>query len=105
MSRKQLKNREQNSSTKKDKISKDDLQQIANSLKTLSSRQEGEKLLKEKLSSKDDLIELTKYLDLNIKRNDSKDQIRSRLIESTIGFRLRSAAIQGKVDESPKTAV
>ena len=95
----------QSSKEKKEKISIDTFQQIASTLKNLTTREEGFNLLNEKVSTKNDLTEIAKFLDLSVKKYETIDQIRSKIIESTIGFRLRSAAIQGTVAEPAKSAI
>ena len=87
--------------TKPRKPVDDELQQVARDLRELTTREEGEKLLDERASSKDDMVRLARILDLPVQKSDTVQQLRSRLIESTIGFRLRSAAIQGTSAKSP----
>ena len=48
-----------------------------------------------KITSKDDMARLARQLDIQVQKSDSADQLKARIIESTIGFRIRSAAIQG----------
>ena len=67
---------------------------IANMLK-FSSREDGEKYLLTKCTCKRDYILLVKKLDLPFEKKDSVDKLRGKIIEATIGFRLRSQAIQG----------
>ena len=79
----------------------EELYQVARTLRELTKREDGEKLLDERASSKDDMVRLSRILDLPVQKRDTAEQLRSRLIESTIGFRLRSAAIQGTPAKSP----
>ena len=69
---------------------------IRHALELSNSREEGAALLKEKCSTKEELTRLAKYLDLPVQKLDKIDQISERIIEATIGFRIRSAAIQGE---------
>ncbi len=87
--------------TKPRKPVDDELHQVARTLRELTKREEGEKLLDERASSKDNMVRLARILDLPVQKSDTAKQLRSRLIESTIGFRLRSAAIQGTPADSP----
>jgi Holliday junction resolvase len=72
-----------------------ELQQLGKRLKECRTREEGIKVLAEKVSSKDEVIRLARSLDLPTQKDDNLEQLRAKIIESTIGFRLRSAAIQG----------
>jgi hypothetical protein len=69
-----------------------DKSEIISALFLMTDRQTGEALLKK--CSKLDLVEISKVLD--IPHNLSIKKLTSGIIENTIGFRLRSNAIQGK---------
>jgi hypothetical protein len=72
-----------------------ELRQLGESLRAAQTREEGNLLLDERITSKDDLARLARQLDAPVQKTDSAEQIRARIIESTIGFRIRSAAVQG----------
>ena len=71
-----------------------DIDTVINTLLAINSRQEGETYLVSKCKSKTDLVEVAKKLDLPYRTNITV--LKERIIEGTIGFRLRSDAIQGK---------
>jgi len=83
------------------KLSEEELTKIGDTLRSSGSREEGERVLREKLPSKSDMARLARKLDLPVQKNDSAERLRARLIESTIGFRLRSAAVQGTAKMGP----
>ena len=63
-------------------------------LSAMQTREEGESFLMEHFTTKDELIRLAKMIDIQIQKKDTISQIIERIIEATIGFRTRSAAIQ-----------
>ncbi|OPL14552.1 MAG: hypothetical protein AVO38_11320 [delta proteobacterium ML8_D] len=60
-----------------------------------STRDEGERYLEQLCRTKEDLLRIARYLDLPAQKKEPIKQIKDKLIESTIGFRVRSAAVQG----------
>ena len=82
-------------STKHHRLSDKELRWLGETLKSFGTREEGNQLLEEWITSKADVARLARQLDVSVQKSDSADQIRARIIESTIGFRIRSAAIQG----------
>ncbi len=68
------------------------LQEIADKLAVINSRNEAADLLKN--FKKTNLSELAKVLDIPIQRNDDANRLRDKIVESTVGFKLRSQAIQ-----------
>ncbi len=83
------------SATKPSRLGENDLRELGELLKSSRTREEGNVLLDQKISLREDMAKLAKFLDLPVQKSDSVEQIRARIIESTIGFRIRSAAIQG----------
>ena len=67
---------------------------IIDKMLTMKSRQEGETYLVSNCLSKEDYVEVAKQLDVPHRANITL--LKERIIEGTIGFRLRSDAIQGK---------
>jgi hypothetical protein len=83
------------SSPKRTGLTEHELRHLGESLRSVQTREAGNLLLDEKITSKDDLTRLARQLDAPVQKTDTAEQIRARIIESTIGFRIRSAAIQG----------
>lgn len=69
--------------------------QIAEQLSKLATREEGERVLKKNAASKEELSQVARCIDVPVRKGDSVDVIRSRILAATIGYRLNSAAIQG----------
>jgi lipopolysaccharide biosynthesis regulator YciM len=72
------------------------LHQIAQQLQELDTRNSGEVLLKEKIANRETLESLARFLQLPVQRDDTIERLRAKIVENTIGSRLRSDAIQGK---------
>ncbi len=81
---------------KREPVSEALMRDIRHVLELSKSREEGAALLREKCSTKEDLTRLAKYLDLPTQKSDKIGQILERIVEATIGYRIRSAAIQGE---------
>ncbi|HEY7768788.1 hypothetical protein [Longimicrobium sp.] len=77
-------------------ISDEEMKRDLASLGELNSREEGLLLLDEKYRTKALLEKLARTADLHVQRSDNVEMLRSRVIEATIGYRLRSRAIQGE---------
>lgn len=71
------------------------LQLVAMRLQTLTSREAGESLLNNELPTKTGLESLARHLGLPVQRDDTLARLRTKVVEHTIGSRLRSSAIQG----------
>ena len=84
---------------KKKKPSSLDVEQLASitaRLRQMDNRANGEQLLREAAPTRATLEALARHLDVAVRRDDSQDDLVRRIIESTIGFRLSTAAIQGR---------
>lgn len=73
-----------------------DIQAIATELQALQTRDAGDTLLREKVQNRRGLEAVARFLQLPVQRDDSVDRLRAKIVENTIGSRLRSNAIQGK---------
>ncbi len=71
-------------------------EQVAETLRSLDTREEGLRILTDFCSARKDLQSLAIYIDIPNSRRDSIPTLRERIIEATIGYRLRSRAIQGE---------
>ena len=72
------------------------LSEIASHLHSMDNRADGEQLLRDVAPSRSALDMLARHLDVAVRREDRRDDLLHRIIESTIGFRLSSAAVQGR---------
>jgi len=75
------------------KNSSTDLRYTEDQLTKIDSRQQAEELLQD--FKKGDLQRIAKDLDIPTQKNEDILRIKEKIIESTIGFKLRSQAIQG----------
>ncbi len=73
-----------------------DTSNIEQTLISFDSREEGMEYLAEKCQRKDELELLVRHLDLPVSKKDSIEKLREKVIEATIGYRLRSKAIQSR---------
>ena len=80
-------------------------QSIIDQLNILKNRQEGELILKEKCNNRFDYEKIASILDIPFQKKDTIDRILEKIIEGTIGFRLRSQAIQGKKNDIPNQEI
>lgn len=65
-----------------------------------ASREEGLALLEEFAPLRDQLKELARRLDLPTPKSDNVERLRDRIVDTTIGYRLRSNAIRSS-DSNP----
>ena len=72
------------------------LSDISSRLRSMENRADGEQLLRDVASSKSALDMLARHLDVAVRRDDRLHELLHRIIEATIGFRLSSAAVQGR---------
>ncbi len=82
-------------STKHRRLTDEELRWLGETLRSIRTREEGNQLLDEGITTKDGMARLARQLDVSVQKSESADKIRARIIESNIGFRIRSAAIQG----------
>lgn len=61
------------------------------------SRENAEEILNQELHAKQDFLLFAKFIKASAQSKDSINILRTRIIESTIGAKLRSEAIQGKI--------
>nr|VFK37093.1 MAG: hypothetical protein BECKSD772F_GA0070984_101019 [Candidatus Kentron sp. SD]VFK41170.1 MAG: hypothetical protein BECKSD772E_GA0070983_101017 [Candidatus Kentron sp. SD]VFK78281.1 MAG: hypothetical protein BECKSD772D_GA0070982_101112 [Candidatus Kentron sp. SD] len=57
--------------------------------------EQGRFFLEQYASNKDALTRLVRYLDLPLHRQETKERLKEKIIDATIGYRLRSRAIRG----------
>jgi hypothetical protein len=77
-------------------ISNVDITDIAVKLNSMISNEEGMELLKERCKRKADLQMLAQHLNIPFKKKDTIIVLKEKIIESTIGYRTRAAAIQNQ---------
>lgn len=82
----------------KDKLYLDEsvLSKVNNLLNEASTREEGVLILEEHLKGRAELESFAKSIDVPIMRSDKVITIKEKIVDSTVGARLRSGAILGK---------
>ena len=70
--------------------------EIVEKLDSLTAREMGRDLLVSVFPTKTSLEKFARFLDLPVNRTDSLDNLLDKIVESEIGARLRSSAVQGK---------
>lgn len=88
-----IENAKKQSQTTKSNV---DVSAIAMELNAMTSNEEGMKLLKERCKLKADLQKLAQHLDISVVKRDTISQLIEKIIESTIAYRTRAAAIQNQ---------
>lgn len=83
--------KERDVKTEKDKV----LREIVEGISSSKTRKNAIDYLLESKSLKKDLVELGNYLQIYLRRNDSKEQIVNKIIDATFGVTSRSKAIKG----------
>ncbi|WP_143136082.1 hypothetical protein [Burkholderia ubonensis] len=77
-----------------------DVGELLGKLRALTSRDEGVSLLNQVAPTKDRLMMFAKALDLPVGKRNSNEEIIFKVVEATIGFRIRSAAIRGESSDN-----
>jgi hypothetical protein len=78
-----------------DELSPDAVELIVVTLKESQTREEADQQLKAHGLSKNALQRILKVLDVTFQREDGIDRLEEKIVDATIGFKLRSKAIQG----------
>lgn len=73
-----------------------ELQDAAFALRRMSSREEGAAYLNANFANRSDLLNLARVLDIPIGSRDPRTRMEEKIIDATIGFRLRSDAIRNR---------
>lgn len=76
-------------------ISEDVAKEFVKVLTGQSSRQDAQALLDAQFPSKKALEFVARHLDIPIVRQDKLEDLRDKIVEATVGARIRSQAIQG----------
>ena len=85
---------------KKSQIPDEKLVGLRDALRKTETREQAREMIDSALRTKDDLYQLTRLLDISTLKNATSEHMKDRLVEATVGFRIRSAAVQGKLKMS-----
>jgi hypothetical protein len=72
-----------------------ELHELQDSLGRTSTRERALELINAKLQSKADLTRFARVIDIPVSKEASSGVLRDRLVEATVGYRIRSAAVRG----------
>jgi hypothetical protein len=73
-----------------------DIDALLQRLRDLSDRDIGTQLIIQEVTSRSDLLKLAKVIDVPVVKRHTVAQIVEKIVDATIGFRTRSAAIRGE---------
>lgn len=69
---------------------------LLNLLNQCESREQGNELLSRELKTKSEFEKFARHVEVAVMKSDKLEKIRDNIIESTVGAKLRSDAIQNK---------
>lgn len=72
-----------------------DLAEVVEKITGAASRSDASKFLEDGFGTKKALEQIARHLDVVVSKQDKAETLRDRIIEATVGARLRSEAIQG----------
>ncbi|MBX8835998.1 hypothetical protein [Enterobacter sp. Y17] len=70
--------------------------ELLNLLNQCESREQGNELLSRELKTKSEFEKFARHVEVAVMKSDKVEKIRDNIIESTVGAKLRSDAIQNK---------
>ena len=85
-------------------LSRHELESVASGLSTATSREEAGRMIDQRLHTKTDLLAFAEHLGIGVPKSTTSIQLRERLIETTVGYRINTAAILGTNPDSPGKA-
>ena len=71
-------------------------EKLQGALQNTDTREHARELIDSFLHTKEELTRFARVLDIPVPRSISSEQIKDRLVEGTVGYRLRSAAIRAQ---------
>lgn len=78
-----------------------EINNLASNIKEFNSREETQKYIEDLKLKKDDLLAIGKVVNANISKKDNKQKIIEKIIDATVGAKLRVEAIS-QIDLSKK---
>ena len=71
-------------------------EKLQDALQNTDTREHARELIDSFLHTKEELTRFARVLDIPVPKSISSEQIKDRLVEGTVGYRLRSAAIRAR---------
>ena len=81
--------------------SEDELDLLRRNLLKARSREIAREMIDQKLHKKADLFALARTLEIPMPKNATSEHLKERLVEATVGFRVRADAVRGVNPSSP----
>lgn len=72
------------------------VEKLKSTLDKAGTREEARKLIDRSLRTKSDLMRLAHMLDIPAPKRATSEELRDRLVEATVGYRIRSAVVRGE---------
>lgn len=72
------------------------VEKLKSTLDRVGTREEARKLIDNSLHTKTDLMRLARVLDIPAPNRVTSEDLRDRLVEATVGYRIRSAVVRGE---------
>ncbi|WP_200242736.1 hypothetical protein [Thiohalocapsa halophila] len=79
-----------------DGLSQDEKESLLRELAKAETREDGMQVIEDALNTRKELESVARFLDISVLKQDKVASIREKIVEATIGARLRSEAIKGK---------
>ena len=90
---------------KQSACSDEQLRDLREALSKIDNHEEAKRAIGESLSSRAQLVSFARALDVPAPKNSTSDELKDRLVEATVGFRVRSAAIRGRPSAGRSSSV
>lgn len=88
---------------KRKQLSIGELERLQGALRETDTRERAQELIDDSLHTKEELFQFARVLDIPVPKAAPVGHLKARLIEATVGFRIRSAAVQGKLETSNRS--
>ena len=76
-------------------VSEDDLHNIRAKLDMAQSREDGHRIVLDAFPDRERLFAFAKFLDLPVRKGDKAENVREKIVASTVGRRLSGEAVRG----------
>ena len=74
----------------------EEFEKLQDALRNTDTREQARELIDSILHTKEELTRFARVLDIPVPKSISSEQIKDRLVEGTVGYRIRSAAIRAR---------
>ena len=78
------------------RCSDEEFEKLQDALRNTDTREQAREIIDRLLHTKAELTRFARVLDIPVPKSTSSEQIKDRLVEGTVGYRIRSAAIRSR---------